>query len=123
MRLPERDPYAPREWQPRETRPAGFTLHAGAQHAKADCLWRCRSAGLPDGRPGMRWSPPTCKICRAPLAPVNRDRRLPAVYVMTNISINLLLVKFRQQYGLRAFTEGFLVLYVLVTFPPVCQRS
>lgn len=42
--------------------------------------------------------------------------RLPAVYVMTNISINLLLVKFRQQYGLRAFTEGFLVLYVLVTF-------
>lgn len=35
---------------------------------------------------------------------------------MTNISINLLLVKFRQQYGLRAFTEGFLVLYVLVTF-------
>jgi MFS family permease len=40
---------------------------------------------------------------------------LPAVYVMTNVSINLLLVKFRQQFGLRAFTEGFLVLYVLVT--------
>ncbi len=35
---------------------------------------------------------------------------------MTNVSINLLLVKFRQQFGLRAFTEGFLVLYVLVTF-------
>jgi hypothetical protein len=32
---------------------------------------------------------------------------LPAVYVMTNVSINLLLVKFRQQFGLRAFTEGF----------------
>ena len=44
---------------------------------------------------------------------------LPAVYVMTNISINLLLVKFRQQYGLRAFTEGFLVLYVLITSLPV----
>jgi len=41
---------------------------------------------------------------------------LPAAYVMTNVSINLLLVKFRQQYGLRAFTEGFLVLYALVTF-------
>ncbi|WP_428946266.1 MFS transporter [Pantoea sp. FN060301] len=41
---------------------------------------------------------------------------LPAVYVMGNISINLLLVKFRQQYGLRAFTEAFLVLYVLVSF-------
>lgn len=41
---------------------------------------------------------------------------LPAVYVMGNISINLLLVKFRQQFGLRAFTEAFLVLYVLVSF-------
>jgi len=41
---------------------------------------------------------------------------LPAVYVMGNISINLLLVKFRQQFGLRLFTEAFLVLYVLVTF-------
>ncbi|MDO6409588.1 MFS transporter [Pantoea phytobeneficialis] len=41
---------------------------------------------------------------------------LPAVYVMGNISINLLLVKFRQQFGLRLFTEAFLVLYVLVAF-------
>lgn len=41
---------------------------------------------------------------------------LPAVYVMGNISINLLLVKFRQQFGLRAFTEAFLVLYALVSF-------
>ncbi|MFS2222691.1 MFS transporter [Pantoea sp. B65] len=41
---------------------------------------------------------------------------LPAVYVMGNISINLLLVKFRQQFGLRIFTEAFLVLYVLVAF-------
>lgn len=41
---------------------------------------------------------------------------LPAVYVMGNISINLLLVKFRQQFGLRTFTEAFLLLYVLVAF-------
>jgi len=41
---------------------------------------------------------------------------LPAVYVMGNISINLLLVKFRQQFGLRLFTEAFLVLYVTVAF-------
>lgn len=41
---------------------------------------------------------------------------LPAVYVMGNISINLLLVKFRQQFGLRLFTEAFLVLYVIVAF-------
>lgn len=41
---------------------------------------------------------------------------LPAAYVMTTVSMNLLLVKFRQQYGLRLFTEFFLVLYALVTF-------
>jgi MFS family permease len=41
---------------------------------------------------------------------------LPAAYVMTNVSMNLLLVKFRQQFGLKAFTEVFLVLYALVTF-------
>ena len=40
---------------------------------------------------------------------------LPAAYVMTNVSMNLLLVKFRQEFGLRAFTEIFLVLYVVVT--------
>jgi len=41
---------------------------------------------------------------------------LPAAYVMTNFSANLMLVKFRQQFGLRLFTEVFLGLYVLVTF-------
>ncbi|USX28024.1 MFS transporter [Oxalobacteraceae bacterium OTU3CINTB1] len=40
---------------------------------------------------------------------------LPAAYVMTNVSMNLLLVKFRQQYGLRLFTELFLVLYAVAT--------
>ncbi|HEU4845936.1 MAG TPA: MFS transporter [Burkholderiaceae bacterium] len=40
---------------------------------------------------------------------------LPAAYVMANVSMNLLLVKFRQQFGLRLFTELFLVLYAVVT--------
>lgn len=40
---------------------------------------------------------------------------LPTVYVMANVSMNLLLVKFRQQFGLRLFTELFLVLYALAT--------
>jgi MFS family permease len=40
---------------------------------------------------------------------------LPAAYVMANVSMNLLLVKFRQQYGLRLFTELFLVLYAVAT--------
>lgn len=41
---------------------------------------------------------------------------LPTVYVMTNASINLLLIKFRQQYGLRAFTIIFLGLYAALAF-------
>ena len=41
---------------------------------------------------------------------------LPAVYVMTNVSMNLLLVKFRQEFGLRLFTEIFLGLYAVVAF-------
>ncbi|HZV66908.1 MAG TPA: MFS transporter [Telluria sp.] len=40
---------------------------------------------------------------------------LPAAYVMTIVSMNLLLVKFRQQFGLRLFTEAFLLLYALAT--------
>lgn len=38
---------------------------------------------------------------------------LPVVYVMTNVSANLLLVKFRQQFGLRLFTHLFLGLYAV----------
>lgn len=41
---------------------------------------------------------------------------LPAAYVMTNVSMNLLLIKFRQEFGLRLFTEAFLILYALVAF-------
>ena len=40
---------------------------------------------------------------------------LPTVYVMTNVSINLLLIKFRQQFGLRPFAIIFLTLYLLLT--------
>lgn len=38
---------------------------------------------------------------------------LPTVYIMGNISMNLLLIKFRQQYGLRLFAQIFLVAYAL----------
>ncbi|WP_413060834.1 MFS transporter [Sphingomonas carotinifaciens] len=41
---------------------------------------------------------------------------LPTVYVMTNASINLLLIKFRQQFGLRPFALIFVGIYVLLTF-------
>ncbi|MFD1789844.1 MFS transporter [Sphingomonas floccifaciens] len=39
---------------------------------------------------------------------------LPTVYVMTNVSINLLLIKFRQQFGLRPFALIFVGLYALL---------
>jgi hypothetical protein len=39
---------------------------------------------------------------------------LPSVFAMTSMSMNLLLIKFRQQFGLRQFTTGFVVLYSLV---------
>jgi len=48
---------------------------------------------------------------------------LPAAYVMTIVSMNLLLVKFRQQFGLRLFTEIFLVLYAVVTFAHLYANS
>ncbi|WP_317202122.1 MFS transporter [Janthinobacterium sp.] len=48
---------------------------------------------------------------------------LPAAYVMASVSMNLLLVKFRQQYGLRLFTECFLVLYAVLTFAHLFANS
>nr|WP_238935005.1 MFS transporter [Pseudomonas typographi] len=40
---------------------------------------------------------------------------LPAAYLMVNVSTSLLLIKFRQQYGLRLFAEIGLSLYAIVT--------
>jgi len=41
---------------------------------------------------------------------------LPVVYVMTNACMGLILVKFRQQYGLRLFAQIFLMALVAVSF-------
>lgn len=40
---------------------------------------------------------------------------LPAAYVMANVTSNLLVFKFRQQFGMRAFAEIGLSLYALLT--------
>ncbi len=40
---------------------------------------------------------------------------LPTVYVMTNVSINLIMIKFRQQFGLRPFAIIFLTVYAALT--------
>lgn len=44
----------------------------------------------------------------------NQAAWLPTVYAMTNVSMNLLLVKFRQQYGIRLFAELGLAAYIVV---------
>ena len=41
---------------------------------------------------------------------------LPAVYVMTNVPTGMVLIKYRQQFGLRPFTLIFLGLYCLLAF-------
>jgi len=40
---------------------------------------------------------------------------LPVAFVMTNACMNLLLVKFRMQYGLRLFAEIFLIAFVAIS--------
>jgi len=44
---------------------------------------------------------------------------LPAAYFMVNVSANLLMIKFRQQYGLRRFAEIGLSLYALLSIAHV----
>lgn len=46
---------------------------------------------------------------------VNDAAWLPVVFVMANACMNLLLVKFRQQYGLQVFTQVALALFVAVS--------
>lgn len=41
---------------------------------------------------------------------------LTTIYIMTNISMNLLLVKYRQQFGIRRFALVFLSLYTVAAF-------
>jgi MFS family permease len=48
---------------------------------------------------------------------------LPTVYVMTNVPANLILVKIRQEFGLRLFTILFLTLYAVVTFTHILVHS
>ncbi|MEG5827560.1 MFS transporter [Enterobacter bugandensis] len=118
MRLPERDPYAPREWHPHE-KPALLGSPSTPEHSTPKRvaygvvgLLVCLTGAL-----GNAVVTANLQNLQGTFGAWSTEIAwLPAVYVMTNISINLLLVKFRQQYGLRAFTEGFLVLYVLVTF-------
>ncbi|MFE4110215.1 MFS transporter [Kosakonia sp. YIM B13611] len=118
MRLPKSDPYTQREWQPHE-KPLLLGSPSTPYHSTPRRiaygvvgLLVCMTGAL-----GNAMVTANLQNLQGTFAAWSTEIAwLPAVYVMTNMSINLLLVKFRQQYGLRAFTEGFLVLYVLVTF-------
>lgn len=118
MRLPKSDPYVPREWAPHE-KPALLGSPSTPFHSTPKRiaygivgLLVCMTGAL-----GNAMVTANLQNLQGTFAAWSTEIAwLPAVYVMTNVSINLLLVKFRQQFGLRAFTEGFLVLYVLVTF-------
>ncbi|WP_024549573.1 MFS transporter [Siccibacter turicensis] len=118
MRFTRHDPYTPREWQPHE-KPMLLGSPSTPYHTTPKRiaygivgLLVCLTGAL-----GNAMVSANLQNLQGTFAAWTTEIAwLPAVYVMTNVSINLLLVKFRQQYGLRAFTEGFLVLYVLVTF-------
>ncbi|UZA70125.1 MFS transporter [Pseudomonas viridiflava] len=111
------DKYAPREWAPHE-RPTipgspSTPLHSNARR------WAFALVGVIvalTGGLGNALVIANLPYLQGALGATSQDIAwLPAAYIMTNVSMNLLLVKFRQQFGLRAFTELFLVLYALVT--------
>ncbi|MBA1228119.1 MFS transporter [Pseudomonas viridiflava] len=111
------DKYAPREWAPHErpTMPGSPStpLHSTARR------WAFALVGVIvalTGGLGNALVIANLPYLQGALGATSQDIAwLPAAYIMTNVSMNLLLVKFRQQFGLRAFTELFLVLYALVT--------
>ncbi|MEE4232415.1 MFS transporter [Pseudomonas viridiflava] len=111
------DKYAPREWAPHErpTMPGSPStpLHSNARR------WAFALVGVIvalTGGLGNALVIANLPYLQGALGATSQDIAwLPAAYIMTNVSMNLLLVKFRQQFGLRAFTELFLVLYALVT--------
>ncbi|AVB19635.1 MULTISPECIES: MFS transporter [Pseudomonas syringae group] len=111
------DKYAPRDWAAHErpTMPGSPStpLHSGARR------WAFALVGVIvalTGGLGNALVVANLPYLQGALGATSQDIAwLPAAYIMTNVSMNLLLVKFRQQFGLRAFTELFLVLYALVT--------
>src|SRR5476651_2403964 len=111
------DSYAPRNWQPHE-RPSlpGSPSTPGHSNPKRLAYALVGIIVALTGGLGNALVIANLPYLQGPLAATTAEIAwLPAAYVMTNVSMNLLLVKFRQQYGLRAFTEVFLLLYAVVT--------
>jgi len=112
------DKYAPREWHPdeRPTMPGGPSFPAHSE-ARRIAFFLVGTLVTLTGGLGNALVTVNLVNLQGTLGAFSAEVNwLPVAYVMTNVSMNLLLVKFRQQFGLRAFTEAFLVLYALVTF-------
>jgi len=111
------DRYAPREWQPHE-RPSmpgspSTPLHPTPRRVAYALVGLL--VGITGGLGNALVTANLIYLQGALGVTTAEIAWLPAAYVMTNVTMNLLLVKFRQQFGLRAFTEVFLGLYVAVT--------
>ena len=112
------DKYAPREWHPdeRPTMPGGPSFPRHSTPRRIAFFLVGTLVTLTGGLGNALVTVNLVNLQGALGAFAAETNWLPTAYVMTNASMNLLLVKFRQQFGLRAFTEFFLVLYALVTF-------
>jgi len=113
-----KDKYAPIDWHPdeRPTLPGGPSFPAHSMSRRIAFFWVGTLVTLTGGLGNALVTVNLVNLQGTLGAYATETNWLPAAYVMTNASMNLLLVKFRQQFGLRAFTEFFLVLYALVTF-------
>ncbi|WDG78718.1 MFS transporter [Pseudomonas chlororaphis] len=112
------DSYAPRNWQPHEkpSLPGSPSTPLHPSHKRLAYALVGLLVAITGGL-GNSLVVANLQYLQGALGATTAEMAwLPAAYVMTNVSMNLLLVKFRQQFGLRAFTEVFLVLYALVTF-------
>ena len=111
------DKYTPRQWLPTKAQPARFTLHPLHAPGKRLAYGAVGLLVAITGGLGNALVTANLSFLQGALGATSAEMAwLPAAFVMTNVSMNLLLVKFRQQFGLRAFTEVFPVLYALVTF-------
>lgn len=112
-----RDRYAPREWQPHERPklPGSPSTPIHSAPKRAAYLVVGIMVGLTGGL-GTALITANQPYLQGVFGATPLEAAwLPAAYVMTNVSANILLVKFRQQFGLRRFTEIFLGVYALVT--------
>ncbi|MFD1803097.1 MFS transporter [Mixta tenebrionis] len=116
--MAKNNPYAPRQWQPHEkpVLPGSPSTPIHPTHKRIAFGLIGLLITLTGALSNALVTANLTNLQGTFAAYSNEIAWLPAVYVMGNISINLLLVKFRQQFGLRVFTEAFLLLYVLVAF-------